>query len=417
MQIPVQQFPILTPGQMNPYHQALQGGLEMYGKMNEAKYAPQKAQADIASKAAYATYSPYSYLSKAMNDPGFLAILSKNPKALSAITKKMSEIPTDPYASIRENKSNSPNLWTNLKRMVGIDNSPQQQIPQQNVPQGTMPPQVQGQGSNNSGYEYDAQGNNVRATDAEIDQAGMGQPGSAPQAQGTTSPSPQPQANNNLYDAYLAQKFPYSTEGLAAKKRLEAQNADVHSNADLWKDRTKELGKAINFNRQSLQLLDSMENQYKKLYWLEKGAGVGNLKAVSSAAQTFDQDAEKQSTALARAQQMGHVTDKDFTIFSRIKPYRGMNETAFHHSIEANRALALRDVQYQRFMSEAKQKNMPIEQADTMWSKFIEENPIFDPTTEKLNKQNVKKSPFDNKEKPANNRPILTWNPSTGVLE
>jgi hypothetical protein len=49
MQLPVQQFPILTPGQMNPYNQAVQSGLEAYTKNIQAAYAKPEIESKISS--------------------------------------------------------------------------------------------------------------------------------------------------------------------------------------------------------------------------------------------------------------------------------------------------------------------------------------------------------------------------------
>jgi hypothetical protein len=80
MEIPVQQFPILTPGQMSPFNQALTSGLEMYGKTNKALYDPMKMKAEAASKMAYANLMGPQFLAKAMGNENLLANLTENQK-------------------------------------------------------------------------------------------------------------------------------------------------------------------------------------------------------------------------------------------------------------------------------------------------------------------------------------------------
>jgi len=69
MQLPVENFPILTPGQMNPFHQALQSGLENYQTNMKTAYTPYALQADIASKQAYAQNLQRQIAAQALSSP------------------------------------------------------------------------------------------------------------------------------------------------------------------------------------------------------------------------------------------------------------------------------------------------------------------------------------------------------------
>jgi hypothetical protein len=170
MQIPVQQFPILTPGQMNPYHQALQGGLEMYGQMNTAKYAPQLTQANIAAKNAYANNYHRQLLAQVLGNKD--AVAGMKPEQLQALLTQFEQGGQNAGQALSGGNIQPKGILSQIASGLGFGGSTQ------NVPQGTLPPQPQGQSGSgyNSGYQYDAQGNNVRATEAEIDQAGTGQP-------------------------------------------------------------------------------------------------------------------------------------------------------------------------------------------------------------------------------------------------
>lgn len=113
MPIPVQQFPILTPGQMSPFHQALQTGLEDYTNIAKAAYTPATMQADIASKQAYANYLPYQNISTALSNPLTLAMMSPDQRQLmfNALGQMAGNLKNNSLL----NGSSTSSLWDNLK--------------------------------------------------------------------------------------------------------------------------------------------------------------------------------------------------------------------------------------------------------------------------------------------------------------
>lgn len=161
MQIPVQQFPVLTPGQMNPYHQALQSGLETFGNITQAAYAPKKLQADIASKLAYANLMGPQFLAKLMGNENILPNIpdAQKQSILGLLINAGTTAKVTPPANPTSTENNNQNgLLQSLEKTYHdfIKNNSNQ--PQNN--------------NANSEYSYDQNGNNIIASPDEVNQAG-----------------------------------------------------------------------------------------------------------------------------------------------------------------------------------------------------------------------------------------------------
>ena len=169
MQFPVQQFPILTPGQMSPYNQALQSGLETYSNINKAAYEPQKMKADILAKAAYAAYTPAGVIGKAIIDPVVWGNINAQQRANALQT--ISNIPKNPMDILRSDYNGagqSPHegpitkLWNSI--FGGESTTPIQQSQQPSMQSQPQQPS-QGQAPSNGFQDY---GSNNLATPAEV---------------------------------------------------------------------------------------------------------------------------------------------------------------------------------------------------------------------------------------------------------
>ncbi len=173
MQLPVQQFPILSPGQMNPFHQALQSGMENYQNNMKTAYMPYAMQAEIGAKQAYANNYGRQMAAQVLSTPG--AIASMGNEQVQALLNMMN---TSTAGSQRPlvglpGEGNGPGFFNGMKSFLG---GGQQQ-------QGGQPNQGQAGGGANSGMAFNPDGTNQVATDQEINQAGqpVEQPMSVPQ--------------------------------------------------------------------------------------------------------------------------------------------------------------------------------------------------------------------------------------------
>lgn len=96
--VPVQQFPILTPGQMSPYLQAFTSGLGAYQDITKSAYLPMQEQAGIASKAAEAAYAPYKYMSAILSNP--LAVASMSDDQRKMLLGQFANVPANPMQAL-----------------------------------------------------------------------------------------------------------------------------------------------------------------------------------------------------------------------------------------------------------------------------------------------------------------------------
>lgn len=187
MPIPVQQFPILQPGQMSPWHQALQQGLENYSAINKAAYEPIKTMAQATSQMAYANLMGPQFLAKVLGNENLLANLdpAQRQAALNLV-----------YQAGGGQVWGNPNMGagqpSKIEKMVdfvknafkfGDHAQPrQQELPTQDVDMSNLSPQdkqqmaqmkpgdaytIQGLGADR-GYSYDRNGHNVVASPEEI---------------------------------------------------------------------------------------------------------------------------------------------------------------------------------------------------------------------------------------------------------
>lgn len=177
-------------------------------KRAQAKYAPQQAYADAASKIAYANMLPYQIQATVMSNPLLWQALKDNPNAMGTMLQDFAKNVPQGKNILGGMQMPPPNsggfgsglLGMFLNKIMGNGAqqqqpmNPMQQQPQQppssnpfaqNGMMGTPPsPMGQGQGAD-SGYSFDAQGNNVQATPQEVQQKAQGLP-LLPASQGGT---------------------------------------------------------------------------------------------------------------------------------------------------------------------------------------------------------------------------------------
>lgn len=168
MQLPVEQFPVLSAGQMNPFHQALQTGLENYQNNMKTAYMPYALQADIASKQAYANNYSRQIAAQALSSP---AAATMSNDQIGNLLKMVQGGGNQGSTVGLPGQSNGPGGglidWFKSLGQGG------QASPQMNNMQQPSAPQQGGSSGvgNNSGYEYNADGTNKVGTQTDIDNA------------------------------------------------------------------------------------------------------------------------------------------------------------------------------------------------------------------------------------------------------
>jgi hypothetical protein len=205
MELPgVQQFPILTPGQMSPALQALQSGLSTYSDLTKAAYLPTQLKADIISKAAYGTYAPYQSIAQLLSNP--LAFASMSDEQRNTLLKMFGNIPTSVMGGLQGNPAKSSNPLSQLWNAVNPSANQQGELAGTSMPELQNAPQQEGNYTTPSGNQ---------AYSANTPAASI--PGAS--------------APNNLMSAAIAKTFPYSPQGIAAATTLKGAEAGASATA------------------------------------------------------------------------------------------------------------------------------------------------------------------------------------------
>lgn len=391
-------LPILTPGQMNPMNQAFQAALESYGNIERSKALPQQLQADIASKSAYAAYTPAGYASKIISNPEIFYTLPKEQQ--QQLLNTVANMPSNPMDILKQRSGNQggplSQLWNGA-----FGSNQQQGMQQQRMPQTPSQGKVYQD-------EQPVQQGNYPGSNTPIYEGDMGT-GSAPPMNSDqamqivenrpdynvpidTSNPRMNQFNRNTGTSegnrILAEKFP-SNEFNELK---EAKKLEQKMQSDLWAKRIEKTGEAIDQTQESLTALKAMESLYGKIDKYQKGPLFGNLPALGSgSAGTFDTLAKNVATSNLRAMQTGHITNVDFQIGDQLKPNRTMNKDQFKNIIEYQKGIKERTQERLQFDTAARKAGTPIDQANSIWAKYIADKPFFNSETNRINKDNMNK--------------------------
>lgn len=289
MDIPVQQFPILTPGQMNGFNQALPAALESYGNIVNAAYLRPKLQSDIAYKSALATYSPYNYLSKAISDPAVFGMMSDDQK--QKVLNMMSNIPTNPLQSIQNGQGSSPSPLTQVWNSISGNSA--QPNPQQMGNQGAggqqtpvnpsqTVPQSGGTTSGSSLTQPNVQPSNIDLSD--------------PSMNAYNRDFGSPDANRGM-----AIKYPSPQQKIALARNESTARAEGATGTKIGLNEMNLLQKEATADSQSAFNLNLNANKFKEAYDAAyvKG-GWANLPGGERIAQ-FDPNAREAMTAATNA--------------------------------------------------------------------------------------------------------------------
>jgi hypothetical protein len=375
-------LPIATPGQMNPFNQALTSGLDTYQNMMKAAYTPAQTQANINAKNAYAQNYGRQMLSTILGNP--LAVSSMSDDQFKNLLNQFSTQGNlsgngSSYNPVGQTESKGlGGIWDNLMEKVGLKNPSPMSNPSSSP--------------SSSAGSVDMGANDKASPEEVQDIANNGNSAYQNQSQPNV-PQGTPSNGQSLRDAYIAKNFPGSPQGIEAQAKIETAVGSAKAENDLWKERVDQTGKVIDDSQKSISAIESMQNIYPKLNWAEKGFIGGHGPAISSEAQLFDKFAKTQATTNLRAMQTGHITNTDFAIGDQLQPGRWMNEQGFEDLANYNKALGYRSKQKQKFYRDAKGRTT-VEDADSIWSSFMDSHPIFDSETHKLDMKNAKISPF-----------------------
>ena len=240
---------------MSPYHAALQQGLQNYGNIVENAYAPLLKQAEVNSKNAYADNLSNQIVGSILSNP--LAVGMMSDATFDELMRRF----TKGRQSSTQNTASS-----GFPSFGGGSSQPSQSSSQGS---GVVIPSAKGSDANN--YEYDAQGNNVRGTEADINNAAGLNPDGTPRTDTSTpsnaAPTSTPSSNYNqrqmIKDAYIAKNFPGTPQGLAAEQRISAAKTAGTAGAQTYQDHMNAVYKQASAANQARQYSDDFLTHYK----------------------------------------------------------------------------------------------------------------------------------------------------------
>lgn len=254
MPIGVQQFPILTPGQMNPFNQALSSGLDTYQNMMKAAYTPATTEANINAKNAYAQNVGRQMIATVLSNP--LAVSQMSDEQFKSMVNQVSNPQGAGMMGGQPQSGGSSGiggLWDGLLVKTGLKDAPA--APAANS--GGLVPDAQS--SANSGMSYDANGNNVVGN---IDDA-------LNRSNGGTSNVPQgtqqaPSQGSSLKDAYIAKNFPGTPQGIEAAQRLQGAKTAASTEGDSYQKYRDTISTTSNSAQSALNDLYDFHSNYQK---------------------------------------------------------------------------------------------------------------------------------------------------------
>lgn len=410
MEIPVQQFPVLTAGQMSPYHQALQTGLDDYMKTTKAIYAPAQTMADINSKNAYANNISRQIAATVLSNPLAIASMSNDQRnsLLSSLTAPRGNMGSGMGGSMGVPGTNSSthalgSLWDWGKGLLTGD--------QNSNPAAS---------NANSGMSYDQNGNNIRASDSEINQAANGgspQPAQPAQPQmpaqsaasGGGSPSAYDPSTSgldlsdprmNVYgrdfgspqlNSAMAKQYPSPFQTLELKKRESSIAAGAHAQGVAMQKLNDEATASTGTAYQLEKDLDTFHSLYKQsnlvgpsLGWAARfGTTAGQLPGISTSMQTG-----------VASQLFGNkITNYKEQLAKDLKLNPSMSEEAETGAYERLKAGAQRVQEFDNFVATAQDKGITDpNKIKRLWNHYNIDMPIFDGKTRKVIPSNLGQS-------------------------
>lgn len=355
-------------------------------KQIEAQYAPYNRYADAASKIAYAQFVGPQSIASILNNPATRGMFS--PQQYQQLMNAFSSQVTNPASSLANLPSPS-NMHPRspfgrlLDYVKGIGSGgiasgtgnifsrqPQQLQQTQQAPQSS---------GVNSGYSYDAQGNNVVASPEEVARvANYGNNASPNQGQlGGTSPTYERFSSNLTPGTYGATSPGAVTAAGEAGIKTQAE-AEAKAITDQWQKRQDEIRDQSAGSIEMENQLDRLKQLRNELGKYEKGFPLGYLPGVTSAAQESGLVENNLIAARLKAWQSSRITNMDIGFGRGMKPGRWMNDQSFNNEVNYEKGLAKRLQEYSFFSNVAQKKGLSPSQADSVWIRYANEKPFYD---------------------------------------
>ena len=180
-------------------------------------------------------------------------------------------------------------------------------------------------------------------------------------------------------------------EALAEKRsELRVTEAEKKENIKSYSQELKGSNETAKDAVQMKNLIKQFNNAYSKI--TSKGPVLGRAPAISSETQTADNAAQNMQQMILKLMKTNRMTNYELQFAGNLKLNRTMNPQAVKDIGNFLDAKADRLVEQQKFITAAKNKGMPAEEAKTLWNTYDNERPVYDFETRKVNKENLNSS-------------------------
>jgi hypothetical protein len=419
------EYPILTPGQMNPFNQALSSGLDTYTNMTKAAYQPEVLKSQIASKNAYADNATRQMLATVLGNP--MAVAAMDKPQFQQILSQLNQGGANQKAT--EEPGFLKQMWN---KVTGSETS-------ENVPRRTnegnpgtggsgimMPPP---NSTNLSSDPYKSTGSGQ----AIADQVGSNHPYLKP-AGGETAPA-SGNSWKTMQDAYIAKNFPATPQGIAAAQRISAAEAEGKKTAQVQSGGLDELQKRAAHESQNARTLVLDAEKFHKAFSKAWVKGPLTEYTPFKQIQKFDSNAVKamnsaNNMAVSLASQLFGNRQSDYRekLAQTLKLGTTMTDDAEKSVFTGIKAMGERTKQFDNFVQYAKDKGVKdYNKIENLWYNYNNDKPFYDVENEKAISQNLSDKSYKNyvnqklgqqaAPMPENNSDFMTWNHETGRLE
>lgn len=365
-------------------------------KGSQADYAPWTNYANAASKIAYSQFVGPQSIANILNSPNTRGMFSPDEykNLLNAYSRQVSS-PSNAMGNLPQPGASRGNglLGMIVNKLTGGGEADGQSEPQNalSMPSDSMP-------SDNVNPMAGPAAQPVSNTGTGItNPLGIGstQPGALP---GST-----PTYNRNAgvlgAGTYGASSPQAVTE--AGEEGLKAQSAaEGKTITDQWKERQDDIKDQVAGAQEMTRQLDKLDDARSRLKKvniagidipLESGAIAGRLPGLSDAAQDSDIALNNLVAARLKAWQTSKITNMDLGFGKGLKPGRYMNDAAYNNEVNYEHGLSDRTQEYPAFAAVAQSKGLLPSQADTIWARYANEKPFYDPKSKRVLDQNLEK--------------------------
>lgn len=168
----------------------------------------------------------------------------------------------------------------------------------------------------------------------------------------------------------------------AGEAGLKAQTeAEAKAITDQWQKRQDDILDQASGSIEMENQLDRLSQLRGELSKAEKGFPLGYFPGISSAAQESGLVENNLIAARLKAWQSSRITNMDIGFGKGMKPGRWMNDESFQNEVNYERALAKRLQENSVFLNSAQKLGLSPSQADSIWIRYANEKPFFNPKT------------------------------------